>query len=75
MGEVCRAVEEVESNQDSLQSDPYDWLGEDMVRHHVLEGSQTQAKRRKNENVMRAIWSLHLERILEHSNHLTTRVI
>jgi len=55
MGNICRAVKEVESNHDSLEGDPYGWLSEDMVRHHVLEGSQTQAEWRENKNVMRAI--------------------
>jgi hypothetical protein len=68
-------MEEVESSQDSLKGYHYDRLSEDMARNHLLESPHTQAKWREDKNFMRAIWSLQLERILEHSNHVTTWVI
>lgn len=75
MSKVCRTVEEVESSEDSLKSYHYNWPSENVIRHHVLESPQTQAKRRQDESLMCAIRPLQLERILEHSNHSTTRVI
>jgi hypothetical protein len=60
-------VEEVEGRYGLLKGGHNEDPVEDLARHQILQGSHTDAKRRKDKNVMVTVGPLQIEGILQHS--------
>lgn len=68
-------MEEVEGRKNLLEGSHDEGPVEDLARHQILQGSNTDAKRRQNKNVVVAVWPLQLEGILEHADHFLASMV